>query len=300
MKSFKIFVIAAGLAFSIVFANPLSYSCKEEIMDLLEDYDLDMKAVMEDLVPVAVKVKAQAKAPLQFLFGPGPDNKMTSIGVSVGCLKEFPESANAIAPMLKSLGMELAKSKVTSKSGAAKKGGGGASSEQQSSQRNGAVKTKNAKTKDIIYMLNGQEIRDVTVTEIAIDEVKYKVGTRTVVYVLRKTEVSDILYANGEKDFFCNGISYNLATHFCHTDNQTYSCGNKPYDPSTQSCLDNVIYRKCGDEFHNIATHFCFDNTTYEKCGNKLYNPSTQSCSDNVIYEKCVNDRYNSETHLCE
>ncbi|MCL2207672.1 MAG: hypothetical protein FWB90_06200 [Fibromonadales bacterium] len=93
---------------STVSANSLSESCEEEILDLLEDYDLDMKELIKDLVPVAVKVKVQAKAPLQFLLGPGPDDKMTDIGVSVGCLKELPESAGAITSMFKSLGLEAA------------------------------------------------------------------------------------------------------------------------------------------------------------------------------------------------
>jgi uncharacterized protein (TIGR02145 family) len=37
-----------------------------------------------------------------------------------------------------------------------------------------------------------------------------------------------------------------LATHYCHN-GQTYSCGNQPYNPSTQFCYNSIkVGQKCG------------------------------------------------------
>jgi hypothetical protein len=67
-----------------------------------------MAELVKELGIEVAKVKAQSKAPLQFLLGPGPDNKVTSIGMTVGCLKAFPESASEVQSLLKDLAVYAA------------------------------------------------------------------------------------------------------------------------------------------------------------------------------------------------
>lgn len=301
MKIYNRFLLSASIVLVMATsASSLSEDCEEEILDLLEEYDFDMKAVIEDLVPVAVKVKLQAKAPLQFLLGPGSDDKMTEIGVSVGCLKEFPESAGAATSMLKSIGLKFAKSTAANKLGATKKGVGNTKSGSQSSQKNEVAKSKKAEIKDIIYLLNGQEIKNATIFEISSDEVKYKVGTRAIAYAAKKTEISAIRYADGEKDFFCSGVLYNATVHFCHTDGKTYSCGNQPYNPAKQSCSGNTIHDECAGKPYSPVTHFCHtDGQTYS-CNDWPYNPATHFCHTDGQTYSCDGEPYDPETESCE
>jgi hypothetical protein len=276
-------VIMASLVFSVAFAAPLSKDCIEEFVKLPKTKaDFDIEKFLKELPPEVIKVKAQLKLP----FSKPADNKKTDIGITVGCLKQFPESANAITPMLKDLSIEIAKSMAANKLGIT----------ENSESYKGVVESTS-----IIYLKNGQEIKEATVIEIGIDEVKYKVGTRAVVYVAKKSDVAAILHTDGVKEFFCNGTLYNSAIHFCHTDGQTYSCGSKPYNPATQSCdNNNQILNKCGENYYNPAAHFCHtDGQTYS-CGSKPYNPATQSCdNNNQILNKCGENYYNPTTHLC-
>jgi uncharacterized protein (TIGR02145 family) len=108
--------IAAGFAFSTAFAGTFSKSCIEEVMNLSEEDGFDMQDFIKELLPAAIKVKAQAKAPLQFLLGPGPDNKVTDIGLTVGCLKALPESPGEIKSLLMNVGLEVGKSVAAGKS----------------------------------------------------------------------------------------------------------------------------------------------------------------------------------------
>jgi uncharacterized protein (TIGR02145 family) len=108
--------ITMSLAFSTAFAGTFSKSCIEEVMNLSEEDGFDMQDFIKELLPVAIKVKAQAKAPLQFLLGPGPDNKVTDIGLTVGCLKALPESPREIKSLLMNAGLEMGKSVAAGKS----------------------------------------------------------------------------------------------------------------------------------------------------------------------------------------
>jgi len=305
MKTLKTSVIAASLAFSMAYASSLSKDCMEEFTKLPETKDdFNMATFMKNLPPEVIKVKAQLKLPL----GKPADNKMTDIGITVGCLKQFPESVGAIAPMLKDLSLEMTKNKAASKFGIAENKSGVAENSrvdtksvfQNSFANANAPTTATVNRMDVIYMRDGQEVKDAVVIEIGIDEVKYKVKTRTAVYIVKKSNVSSILHVDGAKDFFCNGNAYNSETHFCHTDNKTYSCGNKPYNPATQSCYNNnQIFNKCGDKDYNPLTHFCHtDNKTYS-CGNKPYNPATHLCHANNAYS-CDGKPYNPEMQFCD
>ncbi|MCL2208463.1 MAG: hypothetical protein FWB90_10305 [Fibromonadales bacterium] len=291
-KYAKTLVIVVGLAFSTVYASSLSKSCIEEFIKLPEmKADFDMVTFMKDLPPEVIKIKAQSKLP----FGKPADSKMTDIGITVGCLKQFPESVGEITPMLKDLSVEMAKNAVAGESGVAGNSGADVKSGFQSSSEKRVVKTT-----DVVYLRNGQEVKDAVVIRIGVDEVEYKVGTRAAVYAVKKTDISAILHSDGAKEFFCNGTSYNFETHFCHTDAQTYSCGNKPYNPATQSCHNNnQILNECRNAY-NPLTHFCHaDGQTYS-CSNKPYNPVTQFCyNNNQVLNKCNGKDYNPATYFC-
>jgi hypothetical protein len=83
--------------------------------------NFDLLGFVKKLPVEVVKVKAQAKIPkTPFNKGPDPDDKKTDIGITVGCLKAFPESKNEIMPVLKEVGMEMAIGIVASKVGIAR------------------------------------------------------------------------------------------------------------------------------------------------------------------------------------
>ncbi|MDR0518029.1 MAG: hypothetical protein LBH25_13400 [Fibromonadaceae bacterium] len=84
----------------------ISSTCLAEFMFVSEKYE--MAELVKKLGVEAVKVKAQSKAPLQFLLGPGPNDKVTDAGMTVGCLKAFPESASEAQALLKDLAVYAA------------------------------------------------------------------------------------------------------------------------------------------------------------------------------------------------
>ncbi|MDR0516564.1 MAG: hypothetical protein LBH25_05910 [Fibromonadaceae bacterium] len=280
--------IAASFALSTAFAANLPKNCTDEIIALSKGSGFSMSQFTSDLPAAVVKAKAQAKLP----FGKPKDSEKTSVGITFGCLKIFPESPSEILSLLKDLSAEMAKNMMGNNAK------GMAGNDEKSSSQN-SFKKEAVENADIIYLRNGQKV-NATVTEIGIEEIKYKIGSRVALYVVKKSDISNISYSDGEKEFFCNGILYNFATHFCHADGQTYSCGNKPYDPATQSCnSSNQILDICGNKPYNPATHFCHDGQMYS-CGNKPYDPATQSCNNNnQILNICGNKSYNPATHFC-
>jgi uncharacterized protein (TIGR02145 family) len=55
---------------------------------------------------------------------------------------------------------------------------------------------------DIVYLKNGDKIRNATLTEITQTEIKYKVEGKAVVYTISKDDVAKILYNDGSEDIF--------------------------------------------------------------------------------------------------
>jgi hypothetical protein len=55
---------------------------------------------------------------------------------------------------------------------------------------------------DTMYLKNGQEIKDATITEIGISEVKYKIDEKEILYIVKKSDIAIILYADGTKEVF--------------------------------------------------------------------------------------------------
>jgi uncharacterized protein (TIGR02145 family) len=137
--------------------------------------------------------------------------------------------------------------------------------------------------------------------------------------------------STGDKSYFasvrciqdkCGDIDYNPATQFCHSDGQTYSCGNKPlypvaqfcfdgevhdkcdgqtYDPSTQRCYGSVIQTRCGtgNSYFNSSTHFCIGNTVHEKCNGQTYDPSEYFCDGGALHSTCNGQSYDISTQRC-
>jgi hypothetical protein len=83
--------------------------------------NFDMLGFVKKLPVEVVKVKAQAKIPkTPFNKGPDPDDKKTDIGITVGCLKAFPESKNEMMPLVKDISIEMSIGVVASKAGIAR------------------------------------------------------------------------------------------------------------------------------------------------------------------------------------
>ena len=101
-----------------VVISGFSKSCQEEFTSLSERAGFDMMNFVKDLPLAVVKTKAQAKIPkTPFNAGPDPDDKRTDLGITVGCLKAFPESAGEIKAALAGLSIEMGKGILANKLG---------------------------------------------------------------------------------------------------------------------------------------------------------------------------------------
>jgi hypothetical protein len=96
-------------------SSAISQSCMSEFSALATS-DFDMLGFVKKLPTEVVKVKAQLKLP----FGKPADSKKTGVGITVGCLKDFPETPSEIIPLLKDVSMEMAMGIVASKAGIAR------------------------------------------------------------------------------------------------------------------------------------------------------------------------------------
>jgi hypothetical protein len=57
---------------------------------------------------------------------------------------------------------------------------------------------------DTLYLKDGKEIKDASIVEIGINEVKYKVGKKEVLYTVRKSDIAIIFYSDGTRETFAN------------------------------------------------------------------------------------------------
>jgi hypothetical protein len=96
-------------------SSAISPACMAEFTSLATS-DFDMLGFVKKLPIEVVKVKAQLKIP----FGKPADSKRTDVGITVGCLKTFPETSGEIMPLLKDVSMEMAMGIVASKAGIAR------------------------------------------------------------------------------------------------------------------------------------------------------------------------------------
>lgn len=102
----KIAIAALFFTFQMAFAKGLSKECISEFTSLpskRNDFVLDN--FLKDLPAEVLKTKAQMKLP----FGKPKLDKITDIGISVGCLNAFPESPEELTNVVKSIGAKIEK-----------------------------------------------------------------------------------------------------------------------------------------------------------------------------------------------
>jgi uncharacterized protein (TIGR02145 family) len=113
MNKFKP-VLSAGLILvsQIAFAQKLPKKCINELLAI-------PKESLNELPATVIKIKAQAKTGempvIGFFFGPGSDDKVTDIGLTVGCAKVLPESPEDMLAVLKDVGLEILDQQLFSK-----------------------------------------------------------------------------------------------------------------------------------------------------------------------------------------
>jgi hypothetical protein len=65
---------------------------------------------------------------------------------------------------------------------------------------------------DTLYLKDGKEIKDASIVEIGVSDVKYKVGKKEILYTVRKSDIAIIFYSDGTKEVFAESKSDNAAT----------------------------------------------------------------------------------------
>jgi|GEM_PF-6849955 len=65
---------------------------------------------------------------------------------------------------------------------------------------------------DTLYLKDGKEIKDASIVEVGINDVKYKIGKKDVLYTIRKSDIAIIFYSDGKKETFTESKSDNAVT----------------------------------------------------------------------------------------
>ncbi len=264
MEKIKKIVGLLLLAFHTVSAQGFPKACIDEILAIpAKNPNFDVQKFLTDLPAEVVKVKVKLKLP----FGKPKDNEVTSVGITVGCAKVFPENPAQIALTVKDIGIELAK-----KMG--QKAVGNVASTL------GATGVAAAGTSYVTGVPAQVPVANAPIFSPAI------IGP-----VLKKC---DFVF-NPEKKFCydgavydkCDGMEYNPTTHICIGDIATRaSCNNIQYNPTIQRCENNALHLKCGDNWYNPVTHSCYNksNVVVAKCGinPQAYNPDLMECKPHI------------------
>ena len=264
------------LTFQIVSAQGLSKACMDEILALTaKNPNFDVKSFLTDLPIEVVKTKAKLKLP----FGKPKDNEVTSVGITVGCIKTFPESPAQIATVAKDIGIELAKK--TAKGAVASAGGAALGSALAPGAAGAGVPGVGTAVgaagagAGVAGFLSG---RAASASPVVMGP------------VLKKCE----FIFNPQKKFCydgavydkCDGMEYNPTTHICTGDVANIAlCNNIQYNPTIQRCEGNAIQLKCGNDWYNSSTHSCYNNNKVViKCGinPQAYNPDLMECKPKI------------------
>jgi hypothetical protein len=108
VKFLKIGAIAIVASFSMAF-GAVSDKCVKEVAELPNTKkDFNLKSFPVDLTTSIVKVKGLCKTK----FTCPADNKMTDVGLTVGCVKQLPDDAKGIQTLLKDAGLEAGESAI--------------------------------------------------------------------------------------------------------------------------------------------------------------------------------------------
>jgi uncharacterized protein (TIGR02145 family) len=84
--------------------------------------------------------------------------------------------------------------------------------------------------------------------------------------------------------------------------NKKEKCGDKWYNPLTQSCNGNEIANdRCNGKVYDLLTQSCKENEIVnDRCNGEVYNLLTQSCNENeIVNDRCNGKVYNLETEYC-
>jgi len=311
---FSKLVSIIALAISAAFAADIPKNCMEEVAVLSKGNSFDVQKFTSDLPPAVAKAKLQAKAP----FGKPKDSDKTDIGITFGCLKAFPESPDEIQPLLKNIGLGVAKSTVaTNNAGAANS---------VSASNSPALKECDAvfnPSKKFCYdggiydLCDGMSYNPTThicsgdIANRALcngtqyNPLKQKCVNNTIIAECGKTTYNPATH--GCKDNvvlpICGTATYNPATHGCKDNVVLPICGAATYNPATHGCKNNAVFAlsKCGaTTYYDPATHGCKDNIVLPICGTDGYDPATQTCKDNTVFSRCgATEFYNPKTHIC-
>jgi len=106
-------------------ASGVSDKCIEELVELPNTKEnFNMASFPQALATTVVKVQGGAKFQsmpiIGGMLGPGPDDKITEAGITVGCAKQMPTDVGKIKSLLIQVGLEMGKSAVASKLGVKK------------------------------------------------------------------------------------------------------------------------------------------------------------------------------------
>jgi len=263
------------LAFQIASAQGLSKACMDEILALpAKNPNFSVSSFLTDLPVEVAKTKVKLKLP----FGKPKDTEVTSVGITVGCIKTFPESPAQIAIVVKDIGVELAKK--TGKGTVAQAGGTGVAAVGSGFAPGapGGVAPGVAPGYAPGYAPGTPGARAAPASPVIVGP------------VLKKCE----FIFNPEKKFCydgavydkCDGMEYNPTTHICTGSVAHLAlCNNIPYNPTIQKCENNALQLKCGDDWYNPAIHACYNKSKIVvKCGtnSQAYNPDLMECKPNI------------------
>jgi len=254
MKNKKLAGLLLILTFQMVSAQGFPQHCIDEILALQsKNPNFNAQNFLTDLPVEVVKTKAKLMLP----FGKPKDNEVTSVGITVGCAKVFPENPAQIAATVKDIGIALAK-----KTGQTAIGGAATSALVAA---DGAVAgAGDGKAAGASPVAKGP--------------------------VLKKC---DFIF-NPERKFCydgaaydkCDGMEYNPTTHICiDAVAKRALCNNIQYNPTIQRCEGNEIQLKCGEDWYSPATQACYNKSkVVAKCGinPQAYNPDLMMCKPDI------------------
>jgi uncharacterized protein (TIGR02145 family) len=280
-------IITAAIALAleltpVAFAANLSKNCTQELTDIIEEEDFDMKDFIKELAPAVVKAKAQAK----MSFGKPKDSEETDIGITFGCLKTFPESPSEIQSLLKDAGLTLLTDAADEGIAAALNSG------EAKSLKNGAAKLLKECTS--VFNPDKKFCYDGAVYD-KCDGMEYNPTTHICSgYVANVAKCNDIAYnplkqrcKKGIIETKCGTDWHNSATLFCYENEAWDKCGGKEYDPANQRCQNNVIESILiygGQTYKTVVIGnqtWMAENLNYNSDDSECYNDDARNC------EKC-------------
>jgi hypothetical protein len=278
------------------FAASISKKCTQEIMELLEE-DVDMADFTKDLATTVAKVQgagAIAKVPiLGSLLGPGSDNEMTDIGITVGCAKEIPKEPAKIKSLLKELVAEKAKNAVSNKFGAKNGNVQNNASPQKAATSSGSNKTNCIKTE---LKINANTLNDIVdACEVRRGEILFQISGSTNIGSCLKNDldfdisikqiktqcgVDDLISSKSSTlDVASTAETYNLFDGSKST--KVSSDYKAPSSPKVTLVATPLTDYRDGKVYKTVVigkSIWMAENLNYNVSGSKCYNKDNSNC----------------------